>query len=368
MDDVVCLFTVILCCDTLHYVLRPRTFPPFLVLGCDNIYPVAWVVVAVEYKETWKWFLDLLIDDIGMGVGHELTRISDQHKGLVEAVKERVPAAEHRQCARHIYANFQKRFKGQIFRKLFWRASGSIIPQKFEYHMNEIKKLEPLAYEHLMERNPKTWCKAFSRFWQVVPSGYMQFEVRVGTDGYDVDLHTRQCGCRAWQLAGYPCVHGYAAISSLNRNPENYVSECFTTSMYARHNRSTCPQRPNDVPSTSGNVDVQVDIEAKLEVEHAFMFESEIPDVDVVPEMEANIEVPLVQDHIEEEIQDEVEHEIEVNIQEEVQDNVEQEIQDNAEIQVRKRTRKSSERITKIMLGKNIGRKEGSNNEHPLEI
>ena len=27
--------------------------------------------------------------------------------------------------------------------------------------MNEIKKIEPLAYDHLMERDPKTWSKAF---------------------------------------------------------------------------------------------------------------------------------------------------------------------------------------------------------------
>ena len=37
-------------------------------------------VVAVENKETWKWFLDLLLDDIEMGIGHGLTLISDQHK------------------------------------------------------------------------------------------------------------------------------------------------------------------------------------------------------------------------------------------------------------------------------------------------
>ena len=46
----------------------------------NHIYPVAWAMVAVENKESWKWFLDLLIDDIGMGVGHGLTIISDQHK------------------------------------------------------------------------------------------------------------------------------------------------------------------------------------------------------------------------------------------------------------------------------------------------
>ncbi|CAI9285981.1 unnamed protein product [Lactuca saligna] len=73
----------------------------------------------VESKETWKWFVDLLLDDIGMGNGHGLTLISDQHKGLLEAVKERVLAVEHRQCDRHICANFMKKFKGQQFSKCF---------------------------------------------------------------------------------------------------------------------------------------------------------------------------------------------------------------------------------------------------------
>lgn len=27
--------------------------------------------------------------------------------------------------------------------------------------MNSIKKIDPLAYEHLMERDPKSWCRAF---------------------------------------------------------------------------------------------------------------------------------------------------------------------------------------------------------------
>ncbi|CAI9268441.1 unnamed protein product [Lactuca saligna] len=111
----------------------------------NHIYPIAWAIVSVESKETWKWFIDLLIEDLGMGVGHGLTLISDQHKGLLEAVKERVPAAEHRQCARHICANFLKRFKGQVFRKLLWYAVAATTPAKFEQHMNEIKKLEPLA-------------------------------------------------------------------------------------------------------------------------------------------------------------------------------------------------------------------------------
>lgn len=46
----------------------------------NQMYPLAWAVVAVENKETWKWFLDLLLDDIEMGDGRGLTLISDGHK------------------------------------------------------------------------------------------------------------------------------------------------------------------------------------------------------------------------------------------------------------------------------------------------
>ncbi|CAI9297880.1 unnamed protein product [Lactuca saligna] len=123
----------------------------------NHIFPIAWVVVAVENKETWKWFLDLLLYDIEMGIGHGF----DGFLGLVKAVKERVPAAEHRQCARHIYANFKKRFKGEQYRKLFWAAAASTNQPKFEAEMNSIKTIDPFAYEHLMERDPKSWCRAF---------------------------------------------------------------------------------------------------------------------------------------------------------------------------------------------------------------
>nr|KAJ0226600.1 hypothetical protein LSAT_V11C100040920 [Lactuca sativa] len=105
----------------------------------DHIFPIAWAVMAVENKETWKWFLDLLLNDIEMRIGHGLTLISDQHKGMVETIKERVPTAQHRQCVRHIYANFKKRFKGEQYRKLFWAAAASTTQPKFEAEMNSIK-------------------------------------------------------------------------------------------------------------------------------------------------------------------------------------------------------------------------------------
>ncbi|CAI9280184.1 unnamed protein product [Lactuca saligna] len=54
----------------------------------NNIYPLAWAVVNVENKRTWKSFLENLMEDIGGGNGHGITILSDDHKGLFEVVKE----------------------------------------------------------------------------------------------------------------------------------------------------------------------------------------------------------------------------------------------------------------------------------------
>nr|KAJ0221089.1 hypothetical protein LSAT_V11C200074510 [Lactuca sativa] len=70
------------------------------------------------------------------------------------------------------------------------------------------------------------------RFWKVIPFGYQQSEVRLGYDAYVVDIGSRTCACRSWQLTGYPCVHGHACIASLNMDVEEYVLPWFTTSMF----------------------------------------------------------------------------------------------------------------------------------------
>ncbi|KAL4560719.1 hypothetical protein LXL04_032873 [Taraxacum kok-saghyz] len=75
----------------------------------NHVYPIAWAVVDVENIDNWNWFLDLLVDDLDRGSGNGLVVISDQHKGLLGAVSQQLPYVEHRQCARHIFANFSKR-------------------------------------------------------------------------------------------------------------------------------------------------------------------------------------------------------------------------------------------------------------------
>ncbi|GJY47309.1 multidrug resistance-associated protein 5 [Tanacetum coccineum] len=235
------------------------------------------VVVNGENKENWSWFMKCLIDDLGLVAGEGLTIISNQQKGIIKAVKEVMPLAEHRQCARHIYANFRKKFTGAQYRNLFWKAAKATYPAKFEQVMKEIKDISNDTHKHLMDRHPEIdarrkpiinmledirvllmermqrmrekpvkWNdvlypnirKKFEllndlhRHWKVIASGESRFEVRNGFEGFKVDERLRTCTCRAWQLSSIPCQHGLAAIYFLHRDLEEYVSNWYKKDMF----------------------------------------------------------------------------------------------------------------------------------------
>ncbi|XP_023770486.1 uncharacterized protein LOC111919104 [Lactuca sativa] len=127
----------------------------------NHIFPIAWAIVCVENKANWKWFLENLKDDLHLEDGFGVSLMSEQHKGLLEAVKEVLPIAEHRQCARHIVANFRKRFSGVDYENMFWKASKASTEPLFNAAMKEIQVLNPAAYDYLMETNPKSWSRTF---------------------------------------------------------------------------------------------------------------------------------------------------------------------------------------------------------------
>ncbi|XP_014522674.1 uncharacterized protein LOC106779133 [Vigna radiata var. radiata] len=73
----------------------------------DQMLPLADAVVEVENKETWRWFLELLVEDHGgIEVASSFTFMSNQQKGLLQVVQEVVPRVDQRFCVRHLYANF----------------------------------------------------------------------------------------------------------------------------------------------------------------------------------------------------------------------------------------------------------------------
>ncbi|GKA77452.1 hypothetical protein Tco_0783913, partial [Tanacetum coccineum] len=115
-----------------------------------------------HYSRLWDYRKQLLDTNPCSSVHLHVDELdNDGHKGLMESVKNLLPHAEHRQCARHIYANFKKKWNGLHFKSLFWLAATTTIQHTFYSKMNLIGNIDPEAKQWLVDRNPNSWCRAF---------------------------------------------------------------------------------------------------------------------------------------------------------------------------------------------------------------
>ncbi|KAL6321992.1 hypothetical protein AAG906_035912 [Vitis piasezkii] len=119
--------------------------------GNDNIFPIAFAIVEIENKSSWTWFLQCLLDDIG--------HVDENGWGLVETFKDLMPNAEHRFCVRHLHANFKKDFPGKVLKDAMWSAARATTKNSFDFHMDELKKLDVKAYEWLVKLDVRTWSR-----------------------------------------------------------------------------------------------------------------------------------------------------------------------------------------------------------------
>ncbi|XP_057775377.1 uncharacterized protein LOC130994346 [Salvia miltiorrhiza] len=278
--------------------------------GNNGMFPLAWAAVEAENEACWTWFLETLFADLDLGDGSGWTFISDQQKGLQNAVAALAPQAEHRNCARHIYMNWKKVHKGQSLKNLFFRAVYATYEADFKIAVQDMKIESPAAFDDFMARDTTKFCKAFistypksdsvdnnisecfngyilnawgkhvihmleeirsslmvrqvqkfkamslvagkitpnidklleknlnaSAYCVALPAMYDSFQVHYEGDTFVVHVKTGNngqngCSCREWDLTGIPCKHAVSAIKYMNRDPLNYVAECFYVSTY----------------------------------------------------------------------------------------------------------------------------------------
>lgn len=64
----------------------------------NNMFPLAYVVVENETKESWTWFLEHLKEDVEIVNESGWIFISDKQKGLIAAFEDVVPNCQNRFC------------------------------------------------------------------------------------------------------------------------------------------------------------------------------------------------------------------------------------------------------------------------------
>ncbi|CAH9125380.1 unnamed protein product, partial [Cuscuta epithymum] len=129
--------------------------------GNDQMVPIAWAVVDKENKNNWKWFLCWLAHELDLDDGSRLTLISDMQKGLLGSIQLVVPQAEHRWCARHVWANWSKKWNGGELKKKFWICAWSTFEEEFKENLEKMGKVSKKAAESLVWYPPSRWCRAY---------------------------------------------------------------------------------------------------------------------------------------------------------------------------------------------------------------
>ncbi|OVA07274.1 zinc finger protein [Macleaya cordata] len=83
--------------------------------------------------------------------------------------------------------------------------------------------------------------------YQVLRSDEVEFEVLSAERSHIVNIGTRSCSCRDWQLYGLPCSHAVAALLSCRKDVYEFSERCFTVSSY----RATYSQVIHPIPDKS---------------------------------------------------------------------------------------------------------------------
>ncbi|KAK7244700.1 hypothetical protein RIF29_39526 [Crotalaria pallida] len=131
----------------------------------DQYFPLAFAVVETECKDSWRWFLELLLEDIGDISTNRWIFMSDQQKGLMQVFDELLNGVEHRNCLRHLYNNLKKAVPsgGTQLRDLMMGAAKAMYVEDFNNWMGQIRDINEVAYNWLIGKDVRSWCKhAFS--------------------------------------------------------------------------------------------------------------------------------------------------------------------------------------------------------------
>ncbi|KAI3677231.1 hypothetical protein L1987_86854 [Smallanthus sonchifolius] len=134
-----------------------------VVVGMDpnnGIYPLAYAIVEAENKDSWVWFLQCVQDDLELSSDCYFTFISDRQKGIIHAISQFFPLAEHRYCLRHIHQNMKATWRGKGFKDMLWKCATVTTVREFQSQMEELKKYNVECYKWLIQIPPQHWANS----------------------------------------------------------------------------------------------------------------------------------------------------------------------------------------------------------------
>ena len=126
-------------------------------------YPIAYAIVEIEDGRTCTWFLKLLIADLGIENGLAWVLMSDKQKGLIKAVKDLIPTAEHIHCVRHLHNNFKKTHVGIALKQIIWSAARATTIPGSKAEMTKMEVEDGFAISWFDDKPAWHWSRSHFR-------------------------------------------------------------------------------------------------------------------------------------------------------------------------------------------------------------
>ncbi|KAJ0042627.1 hypothetical protein Pint_18290 [Pistacia integerrima] len=125
----------------------------------SGVFPIAITICEIENKESWRYFMTLLKEFIGDI--DPITIMSDRRRayGFGGCILHCWPNASVRHCARHVYANFRKKFPGLRLRNLFWAVSRAANIIDFQQAMKKVEAVDREAHRWMIENDVRSWSR-----------------------------------------------------------------------------------------------------------------------------------------------------------------------------------------------------------------
>ncbi|KAG8365070.1 hypothetical protein BUALT_Bualt18G0065900 [Buddleja alternifolia] len=127
------------------------------------IFPICYCVTEGEDFNRWKWFLELLIGDLGMYDQQKWTFVLDRQTGLLPALYELLLDIEHRYCVRHMNNNFKKDHPGKSIKDRMWNIAKASTINQFNFFMVKVKEIDEGAHMWMANVFPRRWSRSHFR-------------------------------------------------------------------------------------------------------------------------------------------------------------------------------------------------------------
>ncbi|XP_074350442.1 uncharacterized protein LOC141689848 [Apium graveolens] len=139
---------------------------PLLVAATQDaggrIVPLDFAVVDSENDLSWEWFFTKFRK--GYRGREDMLFVSDRHESIIKGASKVYLEVPNAFCIFHLLGNIKTKFKKNLKRikEEFVSAANAYSVKKFNYHMNELEKVNKRVQLYLQEIGYEKWAKVYS--------------------------------------------------------------------------------------------------------------------------------------------------------------------------------------------------------------